>query len=321
VPTPVDITFHFPPELMALLIDAIPRLCRSKRDVLLFFKGAGVAARFTQDIQARLAADHGAVNKFDIVRTVLTRLSERGESGLRERREILKRVMEFEDFSTCWPKDRLEAKGLVAEIQRVVNVKDSFTRMAQERETEARKRREEADAKAKAIQAKKQELQKLRDELFALFALTDPWARGKKLESVLNQLFKASGMLVSEAFTLTGDESQGVVEQVDGVLKIDGDLYLVEMKWWDERLGPGEVAQHQVRVFTRGHVRGIFISASGYTDAAIQTCREALPRAFFVLCELEEIVHALESDMPLTDLFKRKIDGLLIGKQPLTKVL
>ena len=55
-----------------------------------------------------------------MVRTTLTRLNERGEAALRERREILKRVTEFEDFSTCWPNDQLKAKGLVAEIRRVI---------------------------------------------------------------------------------------------------------------------------------------------------------------------------------------------------------
>jgi hypothetical protein len=41
----------------------------------------------------------------------------------------MKRLVEFEDFSTCWPDDQLKAKGLVAEILRVIDVKDSFGRM------------------------------------------------------------------------------------------------------------------------------------------------------------------------------------------------
>lgn len=38
----------------------------------------------------------------------------------------------------------------------------------------------------------------------------------------------------------------GVVEQIDGVIELQGDLYLVEMKWWQDALGPGDVAQHLV---------------------------------------------------------------------------
>jgi hypothetical protein len=34
-----DDPFHYPPELLSLLIDTIPLLCRSKQDVLTFFPG------------------------------------------------------------------------------------------------------------------------------------------------------------------------------------------------------------------------------------------------------------------------------------------
>jgi restriction system protein len=120
----MDIIFQYPPDLMNLLIDTIPRICRSKKDVLLFFKGAGVNSTLTNDLSVQLKMDKASINKYEIARTVLTRLNEKGEATLRERREVLKRITEFEDFSTCWPKDQLEAKGLVAEIRRVINVKD-----------------------------------------------------------------------------------------------------------------------------------------------------------------------------------------------------
>ena len=61
-------------------------------------------------------------------------MNEGGEAMLGARRELLKRVTEFEDFSRCYESDVMKAKGCVAEISRVINVKDSFTRMAQERD-------------------------------------------------------------------------------------------------------------------------------------------------------------------------------------------
>ena len=316
----IDIIFQYPPELMNLLIETIPCLCKSKPDVLLFFQGAGVGSTFTDDLRKQVTTDRDSIRKHEIVRTVLTRLNARGEASLRERREILKRVTEFEDYSTCWPKDQLKAKGLVAEIRRVVNVKDSFTRMSQERESESRQRRQEAEARIKAVAAKKAALHALKDELFALFAMADAWTRGKKLESVLNRLFDTSEILVRESFTLRGDEGEGIVEQIDGVVEIDGELYLVEVKWWKEALGPGDVAQHQVRVFSRSQARGIFISASGYTDAAVLKCKETLSMAVFVLCELEELVHTLEAEKPLVEFFKAKIRGTVVDREPLTRV-
>ena len=135
----MDTSYHYPPELFQLLIDAIPRLCRSKRDVLSFLRGAGVNQTIVADLELKLPTNRDCFNKFDIVRTVLTRLNESGDAALRPRREILRRVVEFEDFSTCWPNDRLEAEGLVSRIRSVVDAKDSFTRMRQERDAEVRK--------------------------------------------------------------------------------------------------------------------------------------------------------------------------------------
>lgn len=132
----MDITFHYPPALINLLIQAIPKLCRAKKDGLIFFRGAGVRQELLQDLDTRIVQDSQSVTKYEIARTVLTRLNERGEAALRERRELLKRVVEFEHFSTCWPEDQMAAKGYAAEIRELINVKDYFTRMQQKLDAE-----------------------------------------------------------------------------------------------------------------------------------------------------------------------------------------
>jgi restriction system protein len=301
--------------LTQLLIQTIPLLCPSKPDVLLFFKGAGVPESVFSDIAARVARDRNSINKYEMARTVLERLNAKGESTLRERREVLKRVTEFDDFSTCWASDQLKAKGLVAEISRVVGVKDSFTRMKQAQEDERSHRLAEERKKKEKEQERRAALRLLGDELAGLFGLADPHKRGKALEGILNRLFKTNGISVREAFVLRVD-GKGVVEQIDGVIELDGSLYLVEMKWWNDGLGPGEVAQHLVRVFNRGQSRGIFISASSYTPAAILSCKESLARAVFVLCDLEEIVHLLEQERDLHDFLKRKVTAAIVEKDP-----
>jgi len=57
-----DITFQYPPELFNLLVDA-PVLNKSKRDVLLFFQGAGVPADLTKDLSERLQTDAKSIGK------------------------------------------------------------------------------------------------------------------------------------------------------------------------------------------------------------------------------------------------------------------
>ena len=317
----MDKTYHYPPELLQLLVDTIPRLCKSKRDVFLFFRGAGVKRSTTADLEARLTEDRDSINKFDISRTVLSRINEAGDIALRERREVVKRVCEFEDFSTCWSNDRLEAQGLVAQVQRVVNVKDSFTRMRQERDLEARKHRDAQRKKDEELRQQRKILENIRQDFYQLFGMENPQERGRLLETVLNRLFDASGILIRESFRRTSEKGQGTVEQVDGVIEMDGHIYLVEMKWLKDPVGRGDVSEHLVRVFNRSASRGIFISYSGYTGPAIETCKESLSKMVVVLCTLEEFVFMLERENSLEAFLKAKVHGSIVEKQPFTKIL
>ena len=129
-----QLVHHYPPELMTILVDAIPRLLKSKKDVLVFFKGCGVARAIYADIEQTISQNRNSITKFEIVRQILTRLNDKGDTTLTQRREVLKRVTQWDDFTGCYDNDRMQAKGYVAEIQKLVNVKDSFTRMSQERD-------------------------------------------------------------------------------------------------------------------------------------------------------------------------------------------
>lgn len=184
-PAQADPAFHYPPDLLGLLVDTIPRLLRSKQDVLVFFRGAGVPASVTGDLATKVLQDRNSINKFEITRTVLTRLNARGDGALRERREILRRITQWHDYSTCWESDRLEAMGLVEQVRQVVNVRDSFTRMSQERESERNARLAERRAKQAESDRRRTQLQDVRRDLFALFNEVDAQKRGRALEGVL----------------------------------------------------------------------------------------------------------------------------------------
>lgn len=132
--------YHYPPDLVAVLVDTIPILVRSKPDTLEFFRSAGVAPKHLADLERRLVPDRNSVGKYEIARTVIHRINAEGESGLRTRREIVRRVVDWGDFSTCWPETALQAQGLMAKVRDLVNVKDAFTRMQQERERERQER-------------------------------------------------------------------------------------------------------------------------------------------------------------------------------------
>ena len=123
-------------------------------------------------------------------------------------------------------------------------------------------------------------------------------------------------MLVRESFSLVNEEGEGVSEQIDGVIEVDGNLYFVEMKWTKEPIDVNPISRHLVRVYHRGYSRAIFISASEYTQPAIAVCKEALQKTVISLCNLNEIVNLLEKEKDLYSFLKKKIDCSIIDKNP-----
>ncbi|KPF41673.1 restriction endonuclease [beta proteobacterium AAP51] len=316
-----DITFHYPPELFNLLVDVVPLLNRSKQDVLVFFRGAGISESMTSDIATRLKAAPKEVNKYEIVRSVLERLNTRGEPALRERREVLRRVVDFANFDSCWPDDRLKAKGLVASIREVVNQKDAFTRMNNAREEERNERLAEAQRATMEKRERSVRIENAKQGLYALFGTgATPQERGKLLETAINSLFQAYGVLVRKAFHLVGEAGEGIVEQIDGVIELGGVLYFVEMKWYRDPVGKPEISEHLVRLMSRAEVRGIFISASDYTEPAVHTVREFLQHKVLVLSTLQEIVRLLEQQDDLAEFFSKKAQAAQIHKNPYFRV-
>jgi restriction system protein len=264
-----------------------------------------------------LAQDRDAVSKYKIVREVLQDLNRRGEATLRERRELLRRTVEFSNFDACWPTDQMKAKGHVASLREIVNQKDAFTRMNQERERERRERIVAAEAAISAEQQRLSRIRDARDKLYALFAPAKSQSeRGKKLEDALNSVFAAYGVSVTGSFHLVGHEAEGVVEQIDGVIRLDGSLVFVEMKWYKHPVGKAEVSEHLVRLIGRAEARGLFISASDYTEPAVTVAREFLQHKLIALSHLDEFVRLLDGEGDLREFLVMKLDAALMRKDP-----
>jgi Restriction endonuclease len=314
--------FHYPPDILELLVNTVPLLCRSKRSVVLFLQGAGVDKADLAEVDKIVRTDPDSINKFEIVRRVLTKVNARGDSGLRPRREIIKRVTEFESFETCWPQDQYKAKGLVASLREAVNAKDSFTRMKQERDAERSETLARRRAEIAAVTQRRARIAEIGSRLGGLFGMDHkPQERGTLLESVLNDLFEVYGIQVREAFRRKEPDGALVLEQIDGVIEIDGTIYLVEMKWLKDAVGVAEFFPHLSRLFLRANASGFFISNSGFTDAVVKECTSALSQKTMVLCSLREIVDLLQRpDGDLVTLLKTKIRSAIVDKDPHVEV-
>jgi hypothetical protein len=319
------VCWHLRPDLIELLVDAIPLLTRSKESCLNVFRSAGVPGSAMSDLAAKVAKDRDSIGKHEITRTLLTRMNQRGDvpDAIRQRRELVRRVVEWEDFSTCYSDNVLKAQGAIAAIRKAVNRYDSFTEMKNAKEEEQRKRRAEQDAKGRAAEHRAEEHEAIKKDFYALFGFQDSQRRGKALESVLNRLFKHADILIREAFTIRCDESGKPLEQIDGVIEIDHIPYLVEMKWWDEPIGVPEITQHIGRILMRmrdGTIRGMYISYKGYTETAVTTAKEgrAAGAAMF-LVTLADFVRLLEEKTDIGEFCRSRARAALVDKQPFVR--
>ena len=311
---------HYPADVLELLVQGIPRLFRSKQAVIDFFRGAGVADRLIVDFEQKLRADVKSVTKRDLARTVLVRMNADGDASLGARREVIKRIVEHQDFASAWPEDVTAAKAFVSDVRQLVAAKDAVTRIEEARQHERRERLAEKDRELADIARRRAEYLEIRERLFALFGETNAWKRGKALEGVLNDLCRAHGNLVREAFTLRGRPGEGIVEQIDGVISLDGQIYLVELKWHESKLGHETIAQHWSRVATRDGARGLFISASGYTPAAIAQTRDGLALRTFVLVELEGIVKVMQNERCVQAYLRECATAAVVERDPRAEI-
>jgi len=304
---------------MNLLVDTIPRLNKSKRDVILFFKGAGVPNIITQPLEQAVIRDKNSISKYQIAREILEKINQQNDTYLRERREILKRVCEFDTFDGCYDNDRAIAKANVAEISKLVKMKDTVTKYQTHLETE---RQEKIAAKKQEIE-KRQKLverfENIKSRFNALFSMSDPQERGKALEPVLNDLFSFYRISLSEAFTVTVENN--VIEQIDGAILLDGRVYLVEMKWEKEPIGADKVGRFISRLFTRTDVGGIMISNSSFTTTAVTTANEALSQRKIVLIDLKDIYDIVDSKKSLQQFLRQLLSMAQINKKSDFKVM
>jgi len=317
----MDGFFHYPPDVFNLLVDTIPRLCKSKQDVLLFLKGAGVPDGDLSAMQAQVRKDRDAVTKFEIARDVLTKVNVRGEAGLRPRREIIKRVVEFEEFSMCWPGDLDRAKANVADLRKMVKAKDAFTKIQNAYDELQAEKAAEARAAHAAKLEQKRRLADVRNRLNALFGMdSEPQKRGKLLEGVLNDLFRAYGIHVKEDFKRLDQTGTVVVEQIDGVIEFEGHTYLVEMKWLKDPVGVNELSSHFLRLFARPDVRGLFISTSDFASTCIAECHTHSANKTMVLSSLREFVMLLMDERDLLQMLRVKVRAALMDKKPFLEI-
>jgi|GEM_PF-6979228 len=127
---------HLRPDLIQKMVDAITNLVWGKQQVIDLFRNAGVPDRLLQDFQQQVIRDKDSVKKPIMIRTILQRMNDAGDSAdaVRMRREVVRRVIEWKNYSTCQPNCEDIARGAVASVQEIVDMYDFITEIRQERD-------------------------------------------------------------------------------------------------------------------------------------------------------------------------------------------
>jgi restriction system protein len=270
------------------------------------------------EARAMYALDPDGTKKTAIAEAVLHALIKKQDDAIFQRREILRRLSQNEDFGSCWPADQYKARGYVAELARIVNIKDSFTRIEREREREHTQRAAANEELIAARHAKRERLRDIKQRLVDLLtADIIPVFRGLEFEKTITDLFSESGLTIKEPFTVQSDKTGSIVEQVDGAIEVRGRTFLVECKCWKSNISRQELAPLLVSVYNPGNVGGIFISASEYTESALADARAALSQKTIVLLTVGSILACLEADSAIAKFLEDAIREVELSRNPL----
>ncbi|MDD2978860.1 MAG: restriction endonuclease [Hespellia sp.] len=308
--------FHYPPDLFNLLVDTIPRLNRSKKDLLIFFQNVGVPVENLQSYYSLLSTNRSQFKKYDVTRDILTALNQQSDKMLGVRRKLLQRVIEFETFDICYPNDKDRAKANVSDIKKMVQLKDTVTKYENYLSKEQNEKIKSQQEKVNRIKKSKEHFEELWNNFNLLFRIQNPQERGKKLEKVLNELFAYFQIGVKEDFVIYDEEIRKNYEQIDGVIEINHYLTLLEMKWEKSAIGADKVARFMSRLLVRKNVDGIIISYSSFAETAILTAKEALAVSVLALVELKDIFDVLNQKKDLSDFFSELIKNVKLYKNP-----
>jgi len=316
----MDTYFHFPPDLFNLLVDTIPRLNKSKKDLLVFFKNVGVPEAYLESYYVLLAVNKAGFKKYDVTRDVLTVLNQQSEKMLGVRRKLLQRVIDFESFDTCFPNDKDRAKANVSDIKKLVKLKDTVTKYESLLNEEQKQKVKFQQEHANKLQKSKENFEELLNRFGQLFSIQNPQERGKRLEKVLNDIFIYFKIGVKEDFVIYDEESGKNYEQIDGVVEINHYLTLIEMKWEKTPIGADKIARFMSRLLVRKNVDGIIISYSSYAETAISIAKEALAISTLALVDLQDIFEVLNQKKDLSAFFSGLMINVKLYKNPKPRI-
>ena len=124
--------------------------------------------------------------------------------------------------------------------------------------------------------------------------------RGFRFEKFLGKMFEAFGLKPRSPFRIVG-------EQIDGSLQFQGETYLVEATWRNERVGQEELLAFSGKVAGKAQwSRGLLISYSGFSEDGLEAFARGKPTNVVGMAGLD-LHEILEQGLSLAHVLEQKV--------------
>lgn len=209
-----------------------------------------------------------------------------GPSGQQEARRLIQKVQSFADRRFTW------WRAILAELEKHNGTQPQSSR-----------------PKAGGAETKEQvpthfqNMKDLRRGFKRVEVLESDQQRGYELERLTYELAKLTLGTAAPAYRI--QRVGGGISQIDGYFTHGIDKYRVECKWLSKPADHNDIVAFADKIDVVG-VSGLFISMSGFTDAAVGRARELRGQKVMVLMDGEEVRALFDLQLNFDDVMIRK---------------
>ncbi|MET9040557.1 restriction endonuclease [Streptomyces mirabilis] len=137
----------------------------------------------------------------------------------------------------------------------------------------------------------------LKQRFLVMHGASDKHQRGRDFEGLINELFALYDLEPRASYVLE-------YEQIDGSFSFDTDHYVLEAKWWAERIGRRELDVFKTNIERKGkNTLGLYVSVNGFTGDALAVYSFSTP---FITMDGGDFMAVLEQRIRLDELMSRK---------------
>lgn len=155
----------------------------------------------------------------------------------------------------------------------------------------------ESAKQAQAFRAFAEAHEDLKQRFFVMHSANDKHQRGRDFEGFINELFALYDLEPRASYVME-------YEQIDGAFSFDTDHYVLEAKWWADRIGRRELDVFKANIERKGkNTLGLYVSVNGFTGDALAVYSFSTP---FITMDGGDFMAVLDQRIRLDELMSRK---------------